>query len=269
MVTYLLVSSPFLSSIVCTPQKEAIETGKGQLTGVANVKTLIHDVDYNKFISLLGTAHFTRRSLHEASEAVRRLQPTDLAIELDLKRFKILNNACFGCPRYGSCTLKCEFIGATEALGNVDTNIWLIDMSEHEIRQRIQRLTTPTWICRVSIPFAHREDATKRLWEQGFKEEVLNSHQKRLERLRRYAPQIWQVLINERNTLMAVRLAWIATEKLETEKHPNILALVGAAHVDGIRDLLEEPTAIKTNLQRLGLRFTPPTLIRRISVRGD
>jgi pheromone shutdown protein TraB len=68
---------------------------------------------------------------------------------------------------------------------------------------------------------------------------------------------------------MAVRLAWIATEKLEAENYPNILALVGAAHVDGIRDLLEEPTAIKTNLQRLGLRFTPPTLVRRISIHGD
>jgi pheromone shutdown protein TraB len=229
----------------------------------------IYNIDYNEFVSLVGTAHFTRRSLYDAYESVRKLQPSDLAIELDMKRFRTLNNTCSICPRRGMCTAKCEFIGATEALGNVDANIWLMDMSEQEIRQRIQCLTTPTWIYFLRIPFINKEDEETQLWEEGYKDEVLNSYQRRLNNLRRHAPAVWQVLIDERNTLMAVRLAWIATEKLRKEEQPNILALVGAAHVAGIKNLLKQPVTIKENLKRFSLTFTPPTLIRRISVNAD
>jgi len=231
----------------------------------------IYNVDYNDYVNLLGTAHFTRRSLYEAYQAVQQLQPSDLAIELDLQRFRILNSACVTCPRRGTCTSKCEFIGATEALGNVDANIWLIDMSEQEIGQRIRQLTPPawTWISRVNVPFFNEDDNAMQLWEEGFKDRVLNSYQRRLEELRRRAPAVWRVLIDERNTVMAVRLAWIASQNLREDKKPSILALVGAAHVEGIRDLLRNPVSVKENLQRLSLTFTPPTLVRRISVSGD
>jgi len=87
--------------------------------------------------------------------------------------------------------------------------------------------------------------------------------------LRLEAPHVWRVLIDERNALMAVRLAWIASEKLREDEEPKILALVGAAHVDGIKALLKEPMAIKEDLRRLSLTFTPPMLIRRISVNAD
>jgi len=233
------------------------------------MQTEIYDINYNDHIRLVGTAHFTKRSLYDAYQAVKRLQPTDLAIELDMKRFRILNAACWTCPRHGTCTTKCEFIGATEALGNVDANIWLIDMSEHEIGQRIRRLTTPTWIFRVSLPFFYQEDEMTRLWEQGFKDEVINTYQRRLERLRQRAPAVWRVLIDERNTIMAARLAWITSKKLKENKKPNVLTFVGAAHVEEIKELLSNPLAIKENLRKLGLAFTPPTLVRRISVNTD
>jgi len=233
------------------------------------MQTEIYDVNYNDYIRLVGTAHFTKRSLYDAYQAVKRLQPTDLAIELDLKRFRVLNAACWACSRRETCTTRCEFIGATEALGNVDANIWLIDMSEREIGERIRRLTTPTWIYRVSLPFFFQEDEMTRLWEEGRKDEVIDTYRRRLERLRERAPAVWRVLIDERNTIMAGRLAWITSEKLREDRKPNILAFVGAAHVEGIKELLSNPITIKENLQKLGLTFTPPTLIRRISVNTD
>lgn len=233
------------------------------------MQTEIHNVDYNNYVSLVGTAHFTKRSLYDAYQAVKRLQPTDLAVELDLKRFRILSAACWTCVRRRTCTTTCEFIGATEALGNVDADIWLIDMSEREIGQRIRRLTTPTWIFRVTFPFFFQEDEVTRLWEQGFKDEVVNTYRRKLERLRERAPVVWRVLIDERNTVMAARLAWIASEKLREDKEPNILTFVGAAHVEGIKELLSTPFTIKENLRKLGLTFKPPTLIRRISVNAD
>ena len=231
----------------------------------------IFDMDYNPYVHLLGTAHFTRRSLIEAYRAVSQLKPSDLALELDLRRFRILNNACATCPRRETCTSKCEFIGATEALGNMDANIWLIDMSEQEMARRIQTLTIPLWnrLSNIRLPFVYRENDEVQLWEEGFKDRVLNCYQRRLETLRVKAPHVWRVLIEERNTIMAVRLAWIATESLRENEKPNILALVGAAHVEGIKGLLQNPVAIKENLQKLNLSFTPPTLIRRISVKGD
>jgi len=184
----------------------------------------IYDIDYNKLVHVLGTTHFSRRSLYDAYRAVEQLKPTDLAIELDMKRYRILNNQCAQCPQNGDCTRKCEFIGAVEALENRDTNIWLIDMSKREFAQRLQS----------QLP---------------------------------YAP--WRVLLHERDTLMAARLAWISTKSLNEGYTPCILALVGAAHKKGIKFLLENPTAIRENLRRLGLSFTPPTLIRRIGINGD
>jgi len=87
------------------------------------VQAEIYNVDYNQFIHILGTTHFTRQSLLEAYQAVNKLKPTELAIELDLERFRTLNVNCALCPENKTCTNKCEFIGAAEALGNVDANI--------------------------------------------------------------------------------------------------------------------------------------------------
>ena len=240
------------------------------------MQTEIREIDYNEFVSLLGTAHFTKRSVREAYEAVERLKPTDLAIELDLQRFNVLNGVCVSCPKRSKCDRKCEFVGATDALGNTDANIWLIDMSEYEIAVRIRSAAYPFsssgwgYISYAEVPlFYDYEEDEVNLWERGFKERVLDANQRKLELLRRRAPTVWRVLIDERNTLMAARLAWIVSKSLDEGKKPKILAVVGAAHVDGIRELLANPSAIRENMRRLSLTFTPPTLIRRVRIKGD
>lgn len=242
------------------------------------MQTEIRDIDYNEFVNLLGTAHFTERSVREAYESVERMKPTDLAIELDLQRFNVLNGVCASCPKRSKCDRKCEFVGATDALGNTDANIWLIDMSEYEIAVRIRSAAYPFssnirgYINYADVPFFYeydREEDEVSLWERGFKEKVLDANQRRLESLRRRAPAVWRVLIDERNTLMAARLAWIVSKSLDEERKPKILAVVGAAHVSGIRELLANPFAIKNNMRRLGLTFTQPTLIRRVRIKGD
>jgi len=231
----------------------------------------IYDTDYNGFIHILGTAHFTRRSIQEAHEAVEKTGTKDLAIELDPRRFSLLNGACLACPRHGICTTKCEFIEASEALGNVDANIWLIDMSENQMRGRIRQLMTPMEASRGPFP-AFRIMGDERLpwlWEQGYKDEVIRSSQQMLEALQRAFPSIWRVLIKERNALMAARLAWIASKRIDEGEKPDILALTGAAHVEEIEELLKNPINIKENLRRLELPFSPPTLIRRVGIMGD
>ncbi|MFQ5711915.1 MAG: TraB/GumN family protein [Candidatus Geothermarchaeales archaeon] len=217
----------------------------------------------------MGTAHFTQRSLQEAYDMVRRLRPQDLAIELDLQRYKILNDRCLACPSRGSCVRRCEFIGATDALGNADAYIWLIDVSEGEIARRIRGQMTSTEYSNLAhLPRVLGSSVNEaRLWERGFKDLVMQRSMERLQRLREYFPSIWRVLIDERNTLMAARLAWIVTKRLdEGIEEPKTLALVGAAHVEGGEELLRTPLSIRQGLRRLGLSFSPPTPIRRIKI---
>ena len=232
------------------------------------MKTEILDTDYNKYISILGTAHFTRRSLLEAYRAVEEFKPTDLAIELDMQRFQYLNYRCGSCPSKQECAGQCEFVGATKALGNIDANIWLIDMSEKEIAARIRQLVPASnwYLSFLRFPFFHQRDDEVTLWEKGYKDEVLQRHARRLEFLRAKAPHFWRVLIDERNTLMAARLGWIVTKKLNQGEQVKVLALTGAAHVEGIKDLLASPIRIREELLKSGLNFSAPRLVRRVGV---
>jgi pheromone shutdown protein TraB len=226
-------------------------------------------MDYNKYVDLIGTAHFTRRSLNDAYESIESLKPKDIALELDWKRFTQLNTACLNCPRVGSCKGICEFIGATEALGNTNANIWLIDMTEREMRNRMRRRRrmTPYERSQKRIPLRYYTDENPVwLWERGYKERVINDSKKQIEAGRRYFPSVWRVLIDERNALMAARLAWISSKNLDEGNKPSILTFVGAAHVEGIRDLLQHPLKIRDHLRTFNLSFTDPTLIRRVAV---
>ncbi|MFH0897412.1 MAG: hypothetical protein V1850_05120 [Candidatus Bathyarchaeota archaeon] len=226
----------------------------------------IPNIDYNKKVNLIGTAHFTRRSTNDAYEAVRSLKPEDIALELDWRRYRHLNAACVCCPKSEFCKGLCEFTSAADALGNVDANIWLIDMTEQEIRERIRSRMTPFERPRMGLAVRHPPGENPvRLWEMGYKEKVINNSEKQMEALRRFSPSVWMVLIDERNALMAARLAWIASKRKEGKK-PKILAFVGAAHTKGIEDLLRKPCMIAESFKRLNLSFSEPTLIRRVAI---
>jgi pheromone shutdown protein TraB len=227
----------------------------------------IHDTDYNKYVNLIGTAHFTRRSLNDAYEAITSLKPRDVALELDWRRFTQLNTACLNCLQAKSCKGICEFIGATEALGNTNANIWLIDMTEREMQHRMRRRMTPYERSRRRIPLRYYADEDPvGLWERGYKERVINDSKRHIETGRKYFPSVWRVLIDERNALMAARLAWITSKNLDEGKKPSLLTFVGAAHVAGIKDLLQHPLQIRDHLRTFNLSFTDPTLIRRVAV---
>jgi pheromone shutdown protein TraB len=68
---------------------------------------------------------------------------------------------------------------------------------------------------------------------------------------------------------MAARLAWITSERLRDDESCRVLALVVAAHLKGIKQLLNNPQRIPQSLRKFELPFTPPTLVRRIEVMGD
>lgn len=227
----------------------------------------ILDVDYNEHVDLVGTAHFTRRSISDAYEAIKSLNPIDVAFELDWRRFQLLNTACLTCTKNEFCQGLCEFTGAAEALGNTDANIWLIDMSEQEMRTRIGRRMKRSERAHFGFQVPRRVDENPIwLWENGFKDRVINNSKKEMQALRRSLPSVYLVLIDERNALMAAKLAWIVSKKLRKGEKPKILTFVGAAHVEGMRSLMNKPFLIKEQLRRLKLSFSKPFLIRRVAV---
>ena len=230
----------------------------------------ILNIDYSEYVEIVGTAHFTRRSINDAYESIKSLKPKDVALELDWRRFQHLNTACLACPKKGPCKGICEFTGAAEALGNVDANIWLIDMTEQEMRRRIRSRMTPIERSRIGFHVHRNVDADPLwLWEKGFKDRVINNSKREIEAGRRFFPSVWWVLIDERNALMAARLAWIASKNLDEEKNSKILTFVGAAHVEGINELLTKPLLIKNQLSKSNLSFTEPTFIRRVAVQEN
>ncbi len=224
--------------------------------------------DFNKYVELVGTAHFTKRSIREAYNAVSFLKPRDIALELDWARFSQLSTICLGCARRRSCEGICEFTSAAEALGNLDANIWLIDMTEQEMRHRIVTKASFFEDLRPRIQTHSTEDPVW-LWERGFKDRVLENSKRDITALRRAFPSVWHVLIDERDLLMSARIAWIVSQKAIEEHAPQVLAFVGAAHVDGIRKLLDKPELIEERLIEFKLPFTEPTLVRRVSIHAD
>lgn len=238
------------------------------MTQKMSEQTLIRNIDYNEYVEIVGTAHFTQRSLNDAYRTVKLTKPKDVAIELDWKRFRLLSSICATCPKREFCRGKCEFIGATEALGNVDANIWLIDVSKKEMRERIRLNMTFEELVRPrhQVIFSLDENPVW-LWERGFKNRVIKNSKRRIETLRRFYPSLWRVLIDERNALMAARLAWIASKNLSKGEKTKILTFIGAAHVEGIRELLKKPILIEEKLQRFRLSFTTPTLIKRVEIK--
>ena len=227
----------------------------------------IFNVDYNQYVNLVGTAHFTRRSINDAYESIKSLNPEDVAIELDWQRFKKLNTACMGCSKTDSCKGLCEFTVASDALGNVDSNIWLIDITEQEIQRRIRSRMTRSERARIGfLLFKDSDKESVWMWEKGFKDEVINNSKKEIEASRRLFPSLWHVLMDERNTLMAAKIAWIASKNIVEGKESKILTFIGAAHVEGIHALLRDPLLVKDQLERFDLTFAKPTLIRRVKI---
>ena len=235
------------------------------MTNVSKIK----NVNYNAYVKLVGTAHFTRRSLEDSYKYVKSYEPNEIALELDLERFKRLNVDSTKASRWTLHKQVCEFIGASNALGNTDANIWLIDMTEKQIRERINELMTPIERSNLRyIPYYYSQNPVI-LWEKGYKQRVIDNTRRQIEIERRYIPSLWRVLIDERNTLMAARTAWILNNNLDRKERPRMLAFVGAAHVDGIRELLQKPIHIKENLEKYQLSYTEPDMIRKISIQAS
>lgn len=226
--------------------------------------------DYLQYVEFIGTAHFSKASIMEVIDRVQELRPDALALELCPHRYYHLQQVCLNCPRRGKCDRKCEFIIATDYLANKNTDIWLIDMDEPEIHARIRYTATNreirNWLRASRYVLSNQEEGLK-LWESGYREEAMHIFDTNTEIMRKTFPTLWKVLIEQRNSLMAARLYYIIKNYLDKGlKDFKILVVTGAAHLPGLKEMLQNPELAFETMKKYGIKPTPPFLIKRLKV---
>ncbi|MDY6777550.1 MAG: TraB/GumN family protein [Candidatus Nanohaloarchaea archaeon] len=200
-------------------------------------------------IRLHGTSHIATESIEEVHTTIRETDPDVVAVELDPKRLYALQHDIQDysirkpflsiiklvqdhLSRKTGVTPGSELLEAVQEAERQGIPVALIDQ---DIEQTMQRLRDVSLIEKlkivayllvgVFIPFGSRINLEE-VPDQAFIHQLL-------ERLRISFPQLYQVLIVERNEFMASALL-----DLEQE-YGTVLAFVGAGHVEGIRDLLD------------------------------
>ena len=215
----------------------------------------------------IGTAHFTGRSIYDAIQAASSGLHSGVAIELDRARYDGLNRMGYSVGPQLRARAEGEFVAATDAFGNRDGDIWLLDWSIDQIDRRVRMTLTPQELWRwrsVSSDLFPYEVRGARLWEAGMKDEALRYLDFTTRTMRKYFPSLYRVLIIERNLVMAARLMEVETQL--ADQQARVLVLMGMAHIDGVRELLREPEGVSEGFDRYGLNYSSPIRIRRARV---
>ncbi len=156
-------------------------------------------------------------------------------------------------------------MAASDAFGNRDGDIWLIDWSLGEIRSRLSRFMSgreaAAWNA-VSSRLGRYEANGVWLWEAGRSDEALRYLGVTTDAMARYSPSLHRVLMEERNLVMASRLLDIR----EANPGARTLVLVGRAHVEGLEELLSDPGRVRAGAKRYGLDVSPAERVRRVRV---
>ncbi len=225
-------------------------------------------------ITLLGTSHIAKQSVQQIQSTVADLQPTIVAVELDRKRLYALLHEqrtslrLSDIRRIGLQGFLFAWIGgivqrklgasvgvlpgadmlsAIKIAQQQGAQVALIDQDiEITLRRFSAKLSWRergrfVWDLLRGLLFGKRE--LRRYGLGNIDLRKVPSHeliQKMIGIIRTRYPNIYQVLVHERNVVMTHRLRHIATQ------HPDakILAVVGAGHVEGMRELLRVTESI-------------------------
>jgi pheromone shutdown protein TraB len=248
--------------------KSFFDSSTTQRTVLLPVDFKVPKDDCTPYVSLVGTAHFSKRSVKEALSVKQSAGLVGICLELCPYRYELLLDLCEYCLKKDSCSNQCEFTAVSRILDGTELDLWLIDMTQDEITARVLARATPeeakSWK-RVKNYIAFREAYGIKLWEDGLKEEAMRLFRGDLTLMRTIFPTLWRVLILERNALMACRMIYIVSRLLEKGLIDfKLIAFTGAAHVEGIRELLKKPNRAFQLLEQLGVGFSLPVVVRRV-----
>lgn len=212
-------------------------------------------------LQIIGTSHISPESVRKVEEKILEKKPTMVAIELDRGRFAALLSqkrrtrlsdirhigvkgwlfAMIGAWAEKSLGAKVgvspgtEMLTAAKAAQKVDAKIALIDQ---DISITLRRLSKEiTW----KEKWNFFVDVIKGvIFRQGVKIDLAKVPPKELIKklvrdVKKRYPSIYQVLIVERNEIMAKHLAHL----LLTHPESYIIAVIGAGHEDEVRELVK------------------------------
>ncbi|MFH1127145.1 MAG: TraB/GumN family protein [archaeon] len=210
-------------------------------------------------IYLVGTSHIAGESLRKVKETIVEKNPQCVAVELDMNRYlalktrekgdvklPILQKAIFMLLRYMQEQLSREtnilpgqeMLQACESAANVGAKVAFIDQDINVTMRRLMKrlgvfgqlkLLFYMVVGLVGIPIKglsmSKELDLNKVPEDEFIEYAMGE-------LKKHFPAIYEVLVEERNVVMARNLKKLG------EEFDDIVAVMGAGHVKGVGELL-------------------------------
>ncbi len=218
-------------------------------------------------LTIIGTAHVSSESVNEVKDKIYEIQPDRVAIELDYGRYTKLKKSMMGIEEDESISVTTiikenkvglflvttvlsyfqskigaevdvapgsEMIGAIEAAEDLGIPIALID---RDINTTLERaLNRMSFIDKIKFLYAILSSDTD---DEEIDIEDLKNPEKLddlLEMFKDEAPDIYEVLVHERDAFLAGSILRIPEDK--------VIAVVGAGHQPGINRYLDNPESI-------------------------
>ena len=218
-------------------------------------------------LTIIGTAHVSSESVDEVKDKIYEIQPDRVAIELDYGRYTKLKKSMMGIEDDESISVTkiikenkvglflvttvlsyfqskigaevdvapgSEMVGAIEAAEDLGIPIALID---RDINTTLERaLNRMSFIDKIKFLYAILSSDTD---EEEIDIEDLKNPEKLddlLEMFKDEAPDIYEVLVHERDAFLAGSILRIPEDR--------VIAVVGAGHQPGINKYLDNPETI-------------------------
>lgn len=233
----------------------------------AETKIVKKQVEFDgKKVTIVGTAHVSEESIDEVSETIEEENPDLVAVELDESRLKSMREKSGwkdmnlseairdgkGGMLFANLLLSIyqrqlgmeqgvepgqEMLSAVEKAEEEGIETALIDRDIGETLSRI-RSELSLWqkyLLTVNLLIGGKEEVEEIDVEEMKQPKTLESL---IDEMGEEFPAVKRVLLDERNSYMA--------EQLRQRDFEHAVVVVGAAHMDGLAEELEEPTEIKS-----------------------
>ena len=234
------------------------------------------EVKVNDNIILIGTAHISKESVEEVRQAIEKYKPTVVAVELCQSRYKALtekdrwentpvtqllrsNRAYLILAQTFLSSIQrrlgkeygvepgSEMIAACDEAKKQNLEIALVDRDITITLKRAWRKMGIREKFRVAWEFLKgmvgydEEDLENLDLEELMKQDVITAM---MQEFGEFAPSAANVLIHERDT-------YISKKILEASAKGRVVAVVGAGHLNGIKEHLEHTDQLPTDLTPL------------------
>jgi len=223
-------------------------------------------------VTIVGTSHIAKESIKKVRKTIEEKQPGIVAVELDARRFYALTHktkakfSFYNIKRVGLKGFLFAMIGswASKKLGRmvgVDPGEEMLTAVKEAKKKKLQLALIDQDIEKTLFRFSKsltwkerwrfvvdmfngiffRKREIKKLGIGKLDLKKIPSDimiQKMMTVMKKRYPSIYKVLVHERNVFMANKLK----ELMIKFPDQGIVAVVGAGHVEGIREILSEPT---------------------------